>query len=435
MNDCSVNLEEDLSRKSEYFDSVEDGIKDIADGKMIIVVDDEDRENEGDLTMAAEKITPEHINFMAKYGRGLICLPLTSERLQELDLHDMVQDNTSRYQTAFTVSVDAREGITTGISAYDRAHTILTAVDTEKSAGDLIRPGHIFPLRAKEGGVLKRAGQTEAAIDLARIGGLKPAGVICEILNEDGTMMRVPDLSKFKQQFGLRMITVAGLIEFRTRTEKLVQSVVTTRIPTKHGLFTANLYMDKVQEEYHIAMIMGEIDPEKPVLVRVHSECLTGDVFHSLRCDCGQQLERAMENIGREGAGVLLYMNQEGRGIGLANKLKAYSLQDEGMDTVEANQCLGFRDDERDYGIGAQILRDLGIKKIKLMTNNPKKFVALNGYGLEIVERVSIEIAPNDNNRFYLDTKRRKLGHLLNLMGTEKDAQEVIVEEKINEKV
>ncbi len=413
MNRTEITETENGTRRRRYFDSIEDSIRDFAEGKMLIVVDDEDRENEGDLTMAAEKVTPEAINFMAKYGRGLICLPMNSEQLDRLGLGDMVHDNSSRFQTAFTVSIDAREGITTGISAHDRSHTILTATRHDATSQDLVKPGHVFPLRAREGGVLKRAGQTEAAVDLARLAGLNPFGVICEIMDEDGTMMRVPQLYEFKRKHGLKMVTVADLIEFRTRNERLIEQVTQTRLPTPYGVFTAHLFRDMIHDDYHTALVLGDISSPEPVLIRVHSECLTGDVFHSLRCDCGQQLERSLAMIGQEGRGLLLYMHQEGRGIGLANKLKAYHLQDQGMDTVEANLCLGFRDDERDYGIGAQILRDLGVKKLRLISNNPRKFVALRGYGLEIVERVPIEVQPNSENRFYLNTKRDKMGHML----------------------
>lgn len=398
---------------SVFFDSVEEGIEAYKRGEVIIIVDDEDRENEGDLAMAAEKVTPEAINFMATHGKGLICLPMTDDRLESLKLNDMVQHNTAQFSTAFTVSVDARHGTTTGISAYDRAQTIKVALDESSVPDDLARPGHIFPLRAKPGGVLKRAGQTEAAVDLAILAGLKPAGVICEIMDDDGQMMRVPNLYKFKQKHNLKMITVAELIEFRTKQEKLVECLVSTRMPTRFGLFKALVYKDVILDKEHVALVMGEINPDEPVLVRVHSECLTGDCFHSMRCDCGQQLEAAMAQITRNKSGILLYMRQEGRGIGLANKLKAYALQDKGMDTVEANLCLGFDADERSYGIGAQILRDLGVRELNLMTNNPRKFIGLSGYGLKIAERISLEIPPNDENRFYLDTKRRKLGHLL----------------------
>ncbi|MGB3977320.1 MAG: bifunctional 3,4-dihydroxy-2-butanone-4-phosphate synthase/GTP cyclohydrolase II [bacterium] len=399
--------------QSHFFDSIEEGIQAIAEGKMVIVVDDEDRENEGDLVMAAEKVTPEAINFMATHGRGLICLPMTDSRLTQLNLTDMVHNNTAAFSTAFTVSIDARYGITTGISAYDRAQTIRIALSDNATPDDLARPGHIFPLRAKPGGVLKRAGQTEAAVDLARLANLKEAGVICEIMDDDGQMMRVPKLYEFKLKHNLKMITVADLIEYRRYRDKLVEVVAETRLPTRFGLFRGIVYRDTILDEEHIALVMGELPVDEPVLVRVHSECLTGDVFHSLRCDCGQQLEAALAQIGRNGSGVLVYMRQEGRGIGLGNKLKAYALQDQGMDTVEANLCLGFQADQRNYGLGAQILRDLNITKLKLMTNNPRKFVGLSGYGISIIERIPLEVIPNEENRFYLETKRKKLGHLL----------------------
>jgi 3,4-dihydroxy 2-butanone 4-phosphate synthase / GTP cyclohydrolase II len=413
MTEKSKNVENTGQRKKHYFDSIDEGIDAIGRGEIVIVVDDEDRENEGDLVMAAEKVSAEAINFMATYGKGLICLPMTDDRLEALHLNDMVQHNTASFNTAFTVSIDARLGITTGISAYDRAKTIQIAVDDDTRPEELARPGHIFPLRAKPGGVLKRAGQTEAAVDLARLANLKQAGVICEIMDDDGRMMRVPELYKYKKKHGLKMITVADLIEYRTRREKLVEIIAKTRMPTRFGLFHSVVYRDTIHGEEHLALIMGQLPSDQPVLVRVHSECLTGDVFHSLRCDCGQQLEAALAQITRNKSGVLLYMRQEGRGIGLGNKLKAYALQDDGLDTVEANHCLGFQADERSYGIGAQILKDLNIIKLKLMTNNPRKFVGLSGYGITIVDRIPLEIPPNDENRFYLDTKRTKLGHML----------------------
>ena len=418
MDKYDIKSETKGTREKRYFDSVEDGIREIARGNIVIVVDDEDRENEGDLTMAAEKVTPESINFMARFGRGLVCLPLMSDRLEALGLMDMVKENTSRFGTAFTVSIDARDGISTGISAFDRARTIQIAMDPQAQPQDLVKPGHIFPLRACNGGVLKRAGQTEAAVDLARLAGLKPAGVICEIMSDDGSMMRVPELHEFKRQHQIKMITVADLIEFRMRTEQLIEKISETRMPTRFGLFRGIMYRDIIHDEYHIALVMGNPEPCRPCLVRVHSECLTGDVFHSLRCDCGQQLEFAMKAIGEAGEGILLYMRQEGRGIGLVNKMKSYQLQDNGYDTVEANICLGFKDDERDYGIGAQILRDLGVTDLKLMTNNPKKYVALKGYGLRISERIPVEIEPNAENKFYLVTKQKKMGHLLHLDDT-----------------
>jgi 3,4-dihydroxy 2-butanone 4-phosphate synthase/GTP cyclohydrolase II len=397
------------------FSTIEEAREDIRQGKMVIVVDDEDRENEGDLTCAACKITPEIINFMAKYGRGLICLAMEKKRLEELKIEPMVEKNTASFGTAFCVSIDAIKNVTTGISAADRAQTILTAIDAKTKPDDLARPGHIFPLMAREGGVLRRAGQTEASVDLARIAELYPAGVICEIMNEDGTMARILQLKVFAKKFDLKMITVADLITYRLRHEKFVRRVAKTLIPTKVGKFKLIAYENKIDSKIHIALIMGEIKPEDKVLVRVHSQCLTGDVFHSLRCDCGEQLHKAMALIGAEGKGVILYLNQEGRGIGLLNKIKAYELQDKGEDTVEANEHLGFKADPRDYGIGAQILSDLGLHQIRVMTNNPKKFVALKGYGLKIVERVPLEISPNEMNKKYLKTKREKLGHYLSI--------------------
>ncbi|MFY9942169.1 MAG: bifunctional 3,4-dihydroxy-2-butanone-4-phosphate synthase/GTP cyclohydrolase II [Desulfobacterales bacterium] len=395
--------------------SIEQAIKDIRAGKMVILVDDEDRENEGDLTMAAEMVTPEAINFMAKHGRGLICLSMTGEKLDALDLPLMVDHNTSQFETGFTVSIEARCGVTTGISAADRATTILTAVADNARPQDLVRPGHIFPLRAREGGVMVRAGQTEGSVDLARLAGLKPAGVICEIMDEDGNMARLPSLEAFGATHGIGICTIADLIEYRMRTESFVHRAVEVTIPTAvAGDFRAVVYENDVEDLQHIALIKGEIRPDRAVLVRVHSECLTGDIFGSMRCDCGDQLRRAMQKIEREGEGVLLYIRQEGRGIGLVNKLKAYALQDQGLDTVEANEALGFKPDLRSYGIGAQVLVDLGVRKMRLMTNNPKKMIGLQGYGLSIVEQVPIEIEPNEYNRCYLECKKLKMGHTLN---------------------
>ena len=396
--------------------TTEEAIKEIKAGRMVILVDDEDRENEGDLTMAAEAVTPEAINFMAKYGRGLICLSMTGEKIDSLNLPLMVEHNTSKYQTGFTVSIEARCGVTTGISAADRATTILTAVSDDAEPTDLVRPGHVFPLRGRNGGVIVRAGQTEGSIDLSRLAGLKPAGVICEIMDEDGTMARMPALEKFSEKHGIGLCTIADLIEYRMRKESFVKRVAETVIPTSiAGEFRAIVYENAVDDLLHIAMVKGHIDPEKPVLVRVHSECLTGDVFASLRCDCGDQLQTAMEMIDQENAGIILYIRQEGRGIGLVNKIKAYALQDQGFDTVEANERLGFKPDLRNYGIGAQILVDLGVKKMRLLTNNPKKMVGLQGYGLSIVEQMEIETEPNEYNRNYLECKKLKMGHLLNV--------------------
>ena len=395
--------------------TIREAIEDIKNGKMVILCDNEDRENEGDLTMAAEKITPEAINFMAKYGRGLICLSLTEEHVEKIKIPLMVEDNTSAFQTAFTVSIDAKEGTTTGISAEDRATTVLTAIADDVKPEDLARPGHIFPLRSKEGGVLSRIGQTEGSVDLARLAGMKSAGVICEIMNDDGTMARMPDLVVFAKEHGLKIITVADLIKYRLQFESLVNRVVTTVIPSTYGGdFKAIIYKNVVDSNQHIALVKGEWSEEDEVLVRVHSECLTGDALGSERCDCGEQLHAAMAKIEKEGRGVIVYMRQEGRGIGFVNKMKAYALQDEGKDTVEANEALGFEPDLRDYGVGAQIIRDLGIRKMRLMTNNPKKIVGLEGYGLIVSERVSIEIKPTGRNVRYLKTKQKKLGHILN---------------------
>ncbi|MAF32724.1 MAG: bifunctional 3,4-dihydroxy-2-butanone-4-phosphate synthase/GTP cyclohydrolase II [Desulfobacterales bacterium] len=396
--------------------TIEEAINDIREGRMVILVDDEDRENEGDLTMAAEKVTPADINFMAKYGRGLICLSMTGKKIDTLDLPLMVNNNTSRFQTGFTISIEARCGVTTGISAADRATTILAAVADDAKPSDLVRPGHIFPLRAKDGGVTVRAGQTEGSVDLARLAGLKPAGVICEIMDEDGTMARMPTLEKFGKKHDIGICTIADFIEYRMRTESFVHRVVETVIPTAHvGECKSIVFVSDVDDLLHIAMVKGDIDSEKPILVRVHSECLTGDIFGSLRCDCGNQLHKAMEMMKNEGSGVLLYIRQEGRGIGLVNKLRAYELQDKGLDTVEANEKLGFEPDLRNYGIGAQILVDLGVRKMRLLTNNPKKIVGLEGYGLSVVEQVPIEIEPNEYNRCYLKCKELKMGHLLNV--------------------
>jgi 3,4-dihydroxy 2-butanone 4-phosphate synthase / GTP cyclohydrolase II len=396
------------------FNTVDEALVDIAAGKMVILVDDEDRENEGDLCMAAEKITPEAINFMAKYGRGLICLSLTPERVEELKLPMMTDDNTSAFGTAFTVSIEARKGVTTGISAADRAKTVKTAIDPGKKAEDLSRPGHVFPLKSRAGGVLQRAGQTEGSVDLARLARLYPAGVICEIMSEDGTMARVPELIAFSKKHNLKIVTIKDLIQYRMRMELFVKRLATVKLPTTFGGdFTAIAYSNEIDDTVHVALVKGEIRPDEAVLVRVHSQCLTGDVFTSERCDCGEQLHKAMAKIKKEGKGVILYMKQEGRGIGLINKLKAYELQDKGLDTVEANIKLGFKPDLRDYGIGAQILVDLGVRKMKLMTNNPKKIVGLEGYGLKVVERVPIETRPNERNIVYLKTKKKKMGHIL----------------------
>ncbi len=401
--------------------TIEEAIEDIKAGKMVILVDDEDRENEGDLTMAAEKITPEAINFMAKYGRGLICLSMTGEKLDQLQLPMMVNKNTSQFETGFTVSIEARKGVTTGISAADRATTILTAVADHAKPSDLVQPGHVFPLRAKKGGVMARIGQTEGSVDLAKLAGLRPAGVICEIMDDDGTMARMPSLEKFSEKHKIGICSVAALVAYRTRTESFVHIAADTMIPTHAGEFRIIAYNNDLDDLLHIALVKGTVDPEKPILVRVHSECMTGDIFGSLRCDCGSQLYKAMEMMEKEGSGVLLYLRQEGRGIGLVNKLKAYELQRQGFDTVEANEKLGFKADLRDYGIGAQMLVDLGVKKMRLMTNNPKKMIGLEGYGLKLVEQVSIEVEPNEHNIGYLQCKQLKMGHLLNFDFTKKE--------------
>jgi 3,4-dihydroxy 2-butanone 4-phosphate synthase/GTP cyclohydrolase II len=396
------------------FNTIEEAIDDITRGKMVILVDDEDRENEGDLCMAAEMVTPEAINFMARYGRGLICLSLLSERVEELQLPMMTDDNTSPFGTAFTVSIEAKRGVTTGISAADRAKTIQTAIDPKTRPLDLARPGHVFPLRARPGGVLQRAGQTEGSVDLAKLAHLYPAGVICEIMSDDGTMARVPELIEFSKKHHLKIVTIKDLIKYRMRIELFVKRVATVNLPTKFGgEFTAIAYANDIDDNIHLALVKGEIKPGDEVLVRVHSQCLTGDVLGSVRCDCGDQLHKAIDMIKKEGKGVILYMKQEGRGIGLMNKLRAYELQDKGLDTVEANIKLGFKPDLRDYGIGAQILVDLGVRKMRLMTNNPKKIVGLEGYGLKVVERVPMEIRPHERNIVYLKTKKKKLGHLL----------------------
>ncbi len=402
--------------------SIEEAIEEIKAGRMVILVDDEDRENEGDLTMAAEKITPDAVNFMATYGRGLICLPMTGEKMDSLGIPLMVENNTSQFQTGFTVSIEARKGVTTGISAADRATTIQTAVADDATPVDLARPGHIFPLRARDGGVMVRIGQTEGSVDLARLAGLKPAAVICEIMDDDGTMARMPSLEKFSEKHGLGICTVADLVEYRLKTESFVERAAETIVPTRYGGdFQIIAFENALDNLLHIALVKGEINPDQPILVRVHSECMTGDIFGSMRCDCGDQLHKAMEIIDKEGAGVILYLRQEGRGIGLVNKLKAYELQrTKGLDTVEANLQLGFKDDLRDYGIGAQILVNLGVKKMKILTNNPKKMVGLEGYGLSIVEQIPIEIEPNDYNRGYLECKKLKMGHLLHFNQPEK---------------
>jgi 3,4-dihydroxy 2-butanone 4-phosphate synthase / GTP cyclohydrolase II len=403
----------DATERSTAFATVDDAIEDIREGKLVVVVDAADRENEGDLTIAAQFATPEAINFMATHGRGLICLCLTEDRCDELRLQPMAARNETPYGTAFTIAIEAREGITTGISAHDRSRTIQVAIDPSKGPADLVQPGHVFPLRSRTGGVLRRAGQTEAAVDLARLAGLNPAGVVCEVMNEDGTMARVPDLIPYCEEHGLKLITVADLIEYRRRTEKLVERTTSVRLPTAYGEFTAVAFRETLTGKTHLALVKGDADGAHEVLVRVHSECLTGDVFHSQRCDCGEQLDQALLQIGREDRGVLLYMAQEGRGIGLLNKLRAYELQENGLDTVEANLELGFAADAREWGIGNQILADLGLSTIRILTNNPKKISGLEGYGLTVVEQVAIETPPNAENRRYLAAKRDKLGHRL----------------------
>jgi len=398
--------------------SISETIEDIKAGKLVIIVDDEDRENEGDLALAAEKVTTEAINFMAKHARGLICMPITGERLDELRIPLMVGENTSKFSTAFTVSIEAKHRVSTGISAADRAETIKAVINPKTKAEDIARPGHTFPLRAKDGGVLARAGHTEAIVDLAKLAGLYPAGAICEIMNEDGSMARLPQLEAMAEKHGIKIVTVADLISYRLRHERLVHRVAEAKLPTSHGDFTAIAYKSDIDPDEHLALVMGDISTEEPVLVRVHSECVTGDIFGSLRCDCGEQIALAMQSIAGEGRGVFLYMRQEGRGMGFHNKIRAYALQDKGLDTVEANLSLGFAPDLRDYGIGAQILAELGLHRIRLLTNNPKKVIGLEGYGLKVVETMPIIITPNPHNRYYLETKQKKLGHLLKVSDT-----------------
>jgi 3,4-dihydroxy 2-butanone 4-phosphate synthase / GTP cyclohydrolase II len=408
-----IRIAKGARKRTNPFAEIDEAVDAIRAGRMVIVVDDEDRENEGDLTIAADKITPDAINFMARYGRGLICLAMTAERLEELDIPLMVSNNSSRFDTAFCVSIEAKSRTSTGISAADRANTVLAAIEPATRPSDLARPGHMFPLRARSGGVMVRAGQTEAAVDLARIAGLYPAGVICEIMNEDGTMARVPELTRFARKHSLLMITVADLIKYRIKTESLVRRVATAKLPTAYGDFKIFAFENQIDRQTHVAMVRGDISDGKDVLVRVHSQCLTGDVLHSLRCDCGAQLEAALQRIAAEGRGVLLYLNQEGRGIGLANKIRAYELQDEGFDTVEANERLGFKADQRDYGVGVQILRELGIRSMRLLSNNPRKLVGIQGYGLTVSEWLPLEIPPSESTRRYLKTKKEKLGHKL----------------------
>jgi len=392
---------------------IQDIVADLRDGRMVVLVDEEDRENEGDLVIAADRVTPEAINFMARYGRGLVCLCLTEERCDQLDLRPMTSRNEAPFGTAFTVSIEAREGVATGISAHDRSRTIQVAIDPTKGPRDLIQPGHVFPLRARNGGVLQRTGQTEAAVDLARLAGLVPAGVVCEIMNDDGTMARVPQLTKFARRHNLLMITVADLIKYRMRTESLVKRAASADLPTVYGDFQVHAFENVLDRQTHIAAVYGDIADGQNVLVRVHSQCLTGDVLHSVRCDCGAQLDAAMQRISSEGRGVLLYLNQEGRGIGLANKIRAYQLQDEGFDTVEANERLGFKADQRDYGMGVQILRELGVRSMRLLSNNPRKLVGIEGYGLSVSEWLPLEVPPSESTRRYLKTKKDKLGHKL----------------------
>jgi 3,4-dihydroxy 2-butanone 4-phosphate synthase/GTP cyclohydrolase II len=421
-----------MSTTRETFATIEEALDDLRQGRMVVVVDDENRENEGDLTIAAQFVTPEAINFMAKEGRGLICLALTGERCDELGLDLMAAKNESAFETAFTVSIEARNGVTTGISAADRARTIQVAIDPQSSPRELVQPGHVFPLKARDGGVLERVGQTEAAVDLARLAGLNPAGVICEVMNDDGTMARVPDLRSFCARHGLKMVTVADLVAYRRRHEKLIERVVSTRLPTAFGDFLAVGYRSLLDNKHHVALVKGEVEDRPDVLVRVHSECLTGDVFHSLRCDCGEQLESALAMIEREQRGVLLYLSQEGRGIGLLNKLRAYKLQEQGLDTVEANIRLGLPADLRDYGIGAQILVDLGLSSIRILTNNPKKISGLAGYGLQVSDQIPIEHLPNPHNEAYLRAKRQKLGHTLHHQGLPLD-EEMLRDERLGD--
>ena len=413
MKPSPIAIAKGARKTPSLFARIEDALEAFRRGQMLIVVDDEDRENEGDLTIAAEKVSPEAINFMARYGRGLICLSMTPERLDELEIPLMVSHNSSRFETAFCVPIEAKGRTTTGISAADRAATVQAAIDPATKPSDLARPGHMFPLRARPGGVMVRAGQTEAAVDLARIAGLYPAGVICEIMNEDGTMARVPALAKFAKKHQLLMVTVADLIKYRTRTESLVKRVAVAHMPTRFGEFRVHAFENEIDKQTHLALVRGDIGDGLDVLVRVHSQCLTGDVLHSIRCDCGAQLDAAMERIANEGRGVLLYLNQEGRGIGLANKIRAYELQDEGFDTVEANERLGFKADQRDYGMGVQILRELGIRSMRLLSNNPRKLVGIQGYGLSVSEWLPLEIPASDSTRRYLKTKKEKLGHKL----------------------